>query len=359
LKIIAEIGTAHRGSLDLAGKLIRSAASCGADTAKFQIVFAREILHPDTGTVPLPGGDTPLYEVFEALEKDLDFYRSLKEMTEGEGMEFLATPFGLESAGLLKMLNPGAVKIASPEVNYTDLLLEIGSWGIPVILSSGVSLMEDLEEAVGLLGRSNLTLLHCVTSYPAPEGEYNLSVLPLLREKLGVDVGVSDHSLNPSLVPCVSAACGGVMVEKHFTLSREEDGLDDPIALEPGDFSLMAERLRELESLKDGEDKWRAVARWFPEERIREVLGSGDKVLAPSEAGNYGRTNRSVHASVDLAAGTVLTADNCCVVRTEKILKPGMHPRYYRNILGLKVIRDVSRGEGLLLSDIEARQYLQ
>jgi len=357
MKIIAEIGTAHRGSLARAEMLIRAAARSGADTAKFQIVFAREILHPDTGSVPLPGGDTPLYEVFESLEMDLDFYRTLKELTESEGLEFLATPFGLESAGLLKMLNPRSVKIASPEVNYTDLLRELSLWDIPVILSSGVSLMEDLDEAVEILGRDQLTLLHCVTSYPAPETEYNLSLLPVLRDRFRVPVGVSDHSLHPSLVPCVAAAYGAVMVEKHFTLSREEDGLDDPIALEPDDFRLMADRMGELFSLKEGEDRWKQLGRWFTDSEIRGVQGSGEKKLAPSEENNYGRTNRSIHASVDLEAGTVLTVENCCVVRTEKILKPGMHPRHYQNILGRRVNRNIAGGEGLLSEDLEPAAF--
>jgi len=353
VNIIAEIGTAHRGSLEKGEKLIRAASLSGADTAKFQIVFAREILHPDTGSVPLPGGETPLYEVFESLEKDLSFYRELKEITESEGMEFLATPFGLESAGLLKTLHPRSVKIASPEVNYTELLREISGWNIPVILSSGVSLMEDLDEAVGILGNEQLTLLHCVTSYPAPENEYNLSLLPVLRERFRVPVGVSDHSLNPSLVPCVAAAYGGIMVEKHFTLSREEDGLDDPIALEPEDFRLLSDRVREIHSLNNDEARWKLLRRWFPEHEIRAVQGSGEKKLAPSEMVNYGRTNRSIHAAVDLDAGTVLTTENCCVVRTEKILTPGMHPRHYPNILGQRVNKYIPRGEGLLLEDLD------
>jgi N-acetylneuraminate synthase len=352
LIIIAEIGTAHRGSLKKAEQLICWAAKSGADTAKFQIVIAREILHPRTGSVPLPGGATPLYEVFESLEKNLSFYQALKDMTEAAGLHFLATPFGLESADLLKSLKPDAVKIASPEVNYTDLLCEIAGWKLPVILSSGVSRMEDLEEAVGILGRERLTLLHCVTSYPAPENEYNLSILPLLKETFQVPVGVSDHSLNPSLVPCVASGFGSVMIEKHFTLSREEDGLDDPIALEPDDFRLMSERLRELDTLSSSQEKWKRLSQWFSPSEIEGVRGTGAKKLAPSEVGNYGRTNRSIHASIDLPEGTVLTRENCCVVRTEKILTPGMHPRHYRDILGLSVNRNIPSGEGIQQKDL-------
>jgi sialic acid synthase SpsE len=356
LKIIAEIGTTHRGSLQKAERLIREASLSGADTAKFQIVIAHEILHPRTGSVPLPGGPTPLYEVFESLEQELSFYEALKEMTEAEGMSFLATPFGLESAALLKSLNPDAVKIASPELNYTDLLREISSWKIPVILSSGVCELEDIQEATTILGKDDLTLLHCVTAYPAPVEDYNLSLLPALREELALPLGVSDHSLNPSLVPCVAYSFGAVMVEKHFTLSREEDGLDDPIALEPADFRLMVDRLRELESLNAPSEVKKRLEQWFSSHDIKAVSGSGIKTLAPSEKENYGRTNRSVHALLDLKAGTILTEENSCVVRTEKVLTPGMHPRYYRGILGMRVNRNIPSGEGILETDIEAFQ---
>lgn len=290
--------------------------------------------------------------MFESLEKDLAFYARLKEMSEAEGLAFLASPFGMESAALLKSLNPGSVKIASPELNYTSLLREIGSWGIDIILSSGVSRMEDLEEAVDLLGRDKLTLLHCVTSYPAPEDQYNLSVLPLLRRKLGVPVGISDHSMNPSLVPCVGMLYDAVMIEKHFTLSREEDGLDDPIALEPGDFRLMSDRVRELCSLDPGRRRGR-LADWFPEEDIIAVQGHGRKTLAPSEEASYGRTNRSIHAVHSLEKGTPLTRDNCCIVRTEKILNPGMHPRFFEGIMGRIVKKTIPSGEGIREEDLE------
>ncbi len=365
MEIVAEIGTAHQGSLEKAEKLIRQAALCGADWAKFQVVFAREILHPKAGLVPLPGGLTPLYEVFQSLEQDVYFYEALRKICEAEGIGFLASPFGPESAALLKTLEPRAVKIASPELNYTDLLRELASWGIPLILSSGVSRREDVAEAVSLLRQEwrgtepfSLTLLHCVTSYPAPEEDYNLAVLPSLAESFSVPVGVSDHSLDPSLVPCCACLEGAVMVEKHFTLSRREGGLDDPIALEPEAFRLMVDRLGELEALQDRDraaekaGREALVRQWFEPERIEAVRGTGIKKLSPSEEKSYGRTNRSVHAMTALAPGAILTEENCRVLRTEKVLGPGMHPRYYRQILGAAVNKAIPAGEGIRKKDV-------
>ncbi len=358
IEIVAEIGTAHGGRLDRAEKLIRAAARAGADTAKFQIVFAREILHPATGNVPLPGGETPLYKVFESLEQPASFYASLRDICEAEAVNFLASPFGMESAALLKSLGPRAVKVASPELNYSDFLRILAGWEIPMILSSGVSRMEDLEEAVSLVrskaSQSDLTLLHCVTSYPAPEDEYNLSLLPRLAEVLKVAAGVSDHSEDPSLIPCTALRYGAVMVEKHFTLSRSDTGLDDPIALEPDDFRLMCDRLRELESLNvsDRGDMEETLFSWFGRERVRRVAGDGIKRLAPAEQASYGRTNRSVHAMDSLEAGTILNTENCAVLRTEKILRPGMHPRHYGEILGRSLARRVAAGQGIRFEDL-------
>lgn len=354
MRIIAEIGTAHRGEIRRAEKLIRAAARAGADCAKFQLVYAREILHPATGSVELPGGAVPLYEVFRSLERDAAFYRELKNLTEAEGLSFLASPFGLESARLLRTLSPGEVKIASPEVNHIPLLEEVALWAERVILSSGVSRLGDLETALDILGRERTTLLHCVTSYPAPAEEYNLGVLPHLSALLGVETGVSDHSLDPLLVPGTALLQGAVMLEKHFTLSREDAGLDDPIALDPEDFEKMVRFLRELESLP--EDSRRArLEEACGARRVAGVVGSGRKELAPSERENYGRTNRSLHAAAFLKAGTVLTRENTAVLRTEKILRPGLSPLLFESLLGAVVQRDIPAGEGILWEDLLER----
>lgn len=352
MKIIAEIGTAHQGDLKQAEKLIRAAARSGADCAKFQIVYAREILHPETGLVELPGGSTPLYKVFEALERDASFYRDLKDLTEGEGIEFLATPFGLESAGILYSLHPKEVKIASPEVNHIPLLEELASWKLPVLLSSGVSRLSDLELALDILGREKTTLLHCVTSYPAPEEEYNLAVLPHLAALFGVETGVSDHSMDPELVPGLAFIQGANVLEKHFTLSRRDGGLDDPIALDAEDFRRMRDFVDKLESLSDRASRIEHMVKNFSEERINAVLGSGRKLLAPCEVENYGRTNRSLHAMRDLNPGTVLSSENMAVLRTEKVLRPGVSPVFYKKLIGKTTKRYIPAGEGILLEDL-------
>ena len=352
MEVIAEIGTAHQGDLGQAEKLVRQAASSGADCAKFQIVFAREILHPATGAVELPGGAAPLYQVFKSLERDREFYRSLKELTEAEGLEFLATPFGLESAAMLRDLSPKRVKIASPEVNHFPLLEAVSSWDLPVLLSSGVSRLGDLENALDILGREKTVLLHCVTSYPAPEEDYNLAVLAHFEGLLGVPAGVSDHTLDPLLVPGLSYLQGACLLEKHFTLDRNASGLDDPIALDPDDFKRMCDFLQELAALPDREAGLEKMKTLFGAKRLEAVLGGGIKVLADSEKENYGLTNRSIHVVRELHPGMVIKESDLAILRTEKILRPGLHPRYMDILPGTIIKRYIPAGEGLLWEDL-------
>ncbi len=352
MELIAEIGTAHQGDLGRAEKLIRQAGRAGADCLKFQIVLAREILHPDTGLVELPGGATPLYEVFQSLEREDSFYSDLKSMTEAEGLEFLATPFGLESAALLRELSPRRVKIASPEVNHLPLLRDVSSWGVPVLLSSGVSLLGDLEEALDILGRESTTILHCVTSYPAPEEDYNLNLLPHLSGLMGVPVGVSDHTLDPLLIPSLAFMKGAGILEKHFTLDRKDPGLDDPIALDPGDFRKMRDFLDKLADFDSSAKVLKSLQETFGTDRMQSALGRGVKTLADSERQNYGLTNRSIHVTRELHPGMVLKQEDLAVLRTEKILHPGLHPRYLELLPGKIVKRFIPSGEGLVWEDV-------
>jgi sialic acid synthase SpsE len=249
--VIAELGTSHGGDLGRARALIDAAAAAGADCIKFQLVHADEILHPRSGFVPLPSGPVALYEQFQALERGMEFYAAVKEHTETAGCRFLCSPFGIRSARELKALGVEALKIASPELNHYPLLQEVSSYGLPLFLSSGVSLLGDIERALAITGREQVVLLHCITSYPAPEAEYNLAVLDSLRGVLGVPVGLSDHSLDPVLVPALAVLHGACAIEKHFTLSRAGSGLDDPIALDPADFHRMVAAVRRAEAERD------------------------------------------------------------------------------------------------------------
>lgn len=348
--VIAEIGTGHGGDAAKAAELIGAAAGAGADCAKFQCVFADEIIHPKTGMVPLPGGATPLFEVFRVLERDEAFYAELKRRTEAAGLLFLCTPFGRRSADLLARIGVGAMKVASPELNHLPLLARIAELGRPTIVSSGVSTLGDIERALAILSAVPTALLHCVTAYPAPSADYNLRLVRSYATLFGVPVGVSDHSMDPVLVPALAVAAGAAIVEKHICLSRDDPGLDDPIALDPAGFARMRRAIDE--AARDPEAAMIALGRDYGASTVEGVLGSGRKVLAPSEVAHYGRTNRSVHALRDLETGEVLDESNSALLRTEKVLRPGETPAEWPRMLGRFLRQDVPAGEGVRWEDL-------
>lgn len=351
MTVIAEIGTGHLGDRVKAAELIRAAAEAGADCAKFQVVFADEIIHPLTGELDLPGGRVRLYDRFREVEQDEDFYRFCREQTEAAGLRFLASPFGLASADLLERVGSTWFKVASPELNHFPLLERLRGFGKPVVLSSGVSRLEDIERAVETLEGLPLSLLHCITAYPAPPEQYNLRVLRPLGVLFGCPVGVSDHSLDPELVPVIGLAAGAELVEKHVCLSRNDPGLDDPIALDPALFARMVKALRALEAVPEAQREAK-VREAYGTDRVDAVLGSGRKVLAPAERANYGRTNRSLHAVRQLEAGHRLEAGDLALLRTEKVLRPGLAPQWLPQVLGATLGRRVGAGEGLVWDDL-------
>jgi len=354
--IIAELGTSHNGELSKAKEMAQAAAESGAGCVKLQMVFADEILHPNTGEVSLPGGKIRLYDRFKQLEMPPEFYADVKEYVESLGLLFLCTPFGLKSAKLLKELKPKIVKIASPELNYTALLREIAGWGLPVLLSTGVSKLGDIEEAVTGIreqgtGSRDCCLLHCVTAYPAPETDYNLRVLQSLSSVFGVSVGVSDHSLDPCLVPSLAVCQGAAVIEKHFCLSREDPGLDDPIALPPHEFALMSKAVRN--AAETGAEQTLAnISREHGASLVEAVLGNGVKALAPSEQDNYERSNRSLHALRNINKGEIIKAEDFAVLRTEKILRPGLPPSWADRICGRTARQFIPAGEGIRFEDV-------
>ena len=366
INIIAEIGTSHEGSIEKARALVDAAADSGTDTIKFQWVYADEILHPDTGYVKLPTGNIRLYDRFKQLECPPSFYKEMVDYVHSKGCKFCCSPFGLRSLKELLELKPDYVKIASPELNHFPMLkalaeyrAQVGADKVPVILSSGVSKLEDIKNAVDIVGTDNVSLLHCITSYPAPENEYNLKVIATLASQFGIECGVSDHSLDPVLVPVLSVACGGTVIEKHITLSRETMGLDDPVALEPEQFALMVHTVHQTEATfrhygaeLGMERTVEQLSEQFGKERVTAVLGDGVKRLAPAEEANYGRTNRSLHFMRDMKKGEVIGEKDVAVLRTEKVLTPGLTPDWLDKVIGATLARDVTSGAGVQTEDL-------
>ncbi len=319
--IIAEIGTSHNGDMARAKLLVDAAKDAGATAVKFQIIYADEILHPNTGFVKLPTGNIPL---------------------------FSASPFGMKSAKELAGLNPDFIKIASPELNFVQLLEYCADFNMPMIVSTGVSKLRDIEKAVDCISAKNpdlpLALLHCVTAYPAPESSYNISLVENLRKIFNLPVGLSDHSMDAVLVPALSLAFGGFIVEKHICLSRKEKGLDDPVALEPQQFKKMCDAIKKYSKSSKEEIIQDLIKQNYSEKTIKDVIGNGKKELSFAEKQNYGRTNRSIHYTKDLSKGTIITKNDLAILRTEKILSVGASPDKLNSFIGAKLKRSVESG---------------
>jgi len=342
--IIAEIGTSHDGDLKKAEELIIAASEAGVDCVKFQYVIAKEIIHPKTGKVLLPGGEIPLYEKFLNLERPIEFYLKLKQITEKNNLYFLCTPFGIESAENLKKIGVESFKIASPELNHYPLLKKVKDY--PVILSTGVSTLSDIEKSLSLVS-NQVALLHCITSYPAPETEYNLKLIPAMSTIFGAPTGISDHSKDPLLVPMLATALGGSIIEKHITLSKNGEGLDDPIAINPEELTMMCSKVREIEK-KEYSNSLEDLYDMFGKNRVEETIGTGRKHLAPAEIDNYRTTNRSIMAISDIKQGEKFTEKNTALLRSEKGLTPGLSPEFYPLFLKRNATRKIKSGDGII-----------
>ncbi|MFI3257581.1 MAG: N-acetylneuraminate synthase family protein, partial [Spirochaetales bacterium] len=348
------------GNLNKAKELAQAACEAGADCIKFQWVYAHEILHPKTGIVHLPGGDISLYDRFKQLEVSPDFFSDIQNFVHSLGKKFMCSPFGIQSLQELFAIQPDYIKIASPELNHIPLLKEAvrlqscTKKNLPVILSTGVSTKEDILYALNILAPlKSLSLLHCVTSYPAPPEDYNLALLKLYADEFALPVGVSDHSLSPFTVPLISLVCGGSIIEKHITLSKKTKGLDDPVALEPDDFKRMTDKIRVAETLSQDELLLQLYDE-FGKKTVEAVIGTGKKTLAESEKENYGRTNRSIHAVKSIKKGEIIKESDIAVLRTEKILSVGLHPKFFDAIIGKKSAQDICDGEGILWEHLTA-----
>lgn len=350
--IIAEIGSSHGGSLQKAKQLIDAAKESGADAVKFQIIYADEILHPKTGIVPLPSGNIPLYDLFKSLEVPPSFYEELRYYCYDKEILFGASPFGLKSLEELVALKPSFIKIASPELNHFPLLKAASKHHLPIILSTGVSRISDIEKALDCFPnkKKQVYLLHCITSYPAPEEEYNLFLIDSLNKIFGLSIGVSDHSLDPILVPTLSTFAGAEIIEKHFCLSKNEGGLDDTIALDPSEFRTMVDAIHDV--FIDSEQSLEYLENTFGEERIKKILGTAEKELAPSEINHYKRTNRSIHYMRDMKKGEIIKPKDIAILRTEKELSIGEGPEYFSLFENTILQKNVSSGDGALFQDI-------
>jgi len=270
--LVAEAGVNHNGDLELALALVDAAADAGADAVKFQTFHADELASDDApvaGYQRRAGGGESQREMLRSLELPGEAFAALAERARERDIEFLSTPFDLASVELLAGLGVRAMKVGSGDLTNLVLLHAIAGHRVPVILSTGMATLEEIDAAIAALtgwGVDALAILQCTSAYPAPIEDVNLRAIPLLRDRYGVPVGFSDHTLGINAA-IAAAGLGAAIVEKHMTLDRSMPGPDHAASLEPGEMRQLANALAEVaRALGDGRKEPRAS-----EEDVRRV----------------------------------------------------------------------------------------
>lgn len=325
--IIAELSANHNGSLETALETIRAAKRTGADAIKLQTYTADTItLDSEKEDFRLKGGTIWdgrfLYELYKEAYTPWEWHQALFDCAREEGLICFSSPFDKTAVDLLEELDAPAYKIASFEITDIPLIEYVASKGKPIILSTGIAGLEDIElalDACRRMGNNDIALLKCTSSYPAPIEEANMAMIPEFKERFGVVPGLSDHTMG-STVPVVATALGAKIIEKHFILDRSIGGPDASFSMDEAEFTAMVKAVREAE----------------------KAVGQVSYEL--TEKQKKGRDfSRSLYVVKDIKKGEVITEDNVRSIRPGF----GMHPKYWNEVMGEKASRDLEKGTAL------------
>ncbi|MHB1530115.1 MAG: N-acetylneuraminate synthase family protein [Acidiferrobacteraceae bacterium] len=322
LFIIAEAGVNHNGDLETAFRLVDAAVSAGCDAVKFQTWVTEKVYSRDKSIKPnyqartTDAGES-VFDTIRNLELSYEDFGRVKRYCDQKGILFFSTPDETESADFLADLGVELIKTASQDVTNVPFLAHVARLRIPLIFSTGACTLTELAEGVeAILAETNeLVILHCVSSYPAPMEQMNLSVIPNLQKMFGCPVGLSDHTAGAEAA-CASVALGARIFEKHLTLDKSMSGPDHQASLTPEE---MRQYCRSLRS-------------------VRTALGDGIKRIMPCEEDTRRAFRRFAVAARDLPAGTVLGARECCF----KKVVDGISPRHLDLILGSRLVCDLA-----------------
>jgi len=325
--IIAEAGVNHNGKIELAKKLIDVAREAGADAVKFQTFKAENMVSKFASKAiyqnEVANNDESQFDMLKKLELDSDAHKELVEYCRLRNIIFLSSPFDIESIGLLSDLGVEIFKIPSGEITNLPYLKKIGGLGKKIILSTGISILAEIKNALDVLTKAgtvkeNITVLHCNIEYPTPIEDVNLHAMLTIKESFGVNVGYSDHTLGIE-VPIAAAALGAKVIEKHFTLGRNMEGPDHKASLEPEELKAMVKAIRNIE----------------------KALGSGIKKPSPSERRNKTVVRKSIVAACDVSKGEVFNEKNIAVKRPDT----GINPFEWGKVIGAVAKKDFKKDE--------------
>jgi N,N'-diacetyllegionaminate synthase len=325
--IIAEAGVNHNGNLELAMQLIDAAASAGADIVKFQTFSAKKLVTQNATKAAYQkrgtGESETQQEMLKGLELSRDDHQLLIKHCQNRSITFLSTGFDISSIDLLIELGINCIKIPSGEITNLPYLRHIGGLGKPVILSTGMANLSEIEGAIAVLEtagslREKITVLHCNTEYPTPMEDVNLRAMQSIHQAFGVQVGYSDHTAGIE-VPIAAVALGATVIEKHFTLDRTLPGPDHKASLEPDELAAMVKAIRNIEL----------------------ALGDGIKRPSPSETPNKNIARKSLVAAKAIRAGESFSESNLAVKRPGS----GVSPMRWDEYIGRIATRDYAVDE--------------
>jgi len=323
--IIAEAGVNHNGSLELAKKLVDSAKDAGSDCIKFQTFVAKNIASKNAGKAEYQkqqtDSDESQLDMLKKLELTFDEFVELSEYCKFKEIEFLSTGFDFESIDFLNSLDMKTWKIPSGDINNLPYLMKIAKLNKPVILSTGMSTIQDIRAALKVMkenGSGEITVLHCTTEYPTPFEDVNLTAMKTINTEFGVPVGYSDHTRGIE-IPIAAVALGATVIEKHFTLDRNMEGPDHKASLEPNELKAMISAIRNLEL----------------------AIGTGEKKPAISEKKNMVIARKSIIANRYIKKGEIFTEENLTVKRPGN----GISPMKWYEVIGKPAIRDFEEDE--------------
>jgi N-acetylneuraminate synthase/N,N'-diacetyllegionaminate synthase len=331
--IIAEVGVNHNGDLELAKKLIREAALCGADCVKFQTFKADQVVTKDAPKAAYQLKTTPKDEsqvlMLEKLEMNMDSYQEIMNCCEENGVLFMSTPYNIEDVDFLEKLGVSVYKLASMHAAEPWFASYVAKTGKPVILSTGMATLDEVRltvDAMRKTGNEQIILLQCTTNYPSLLEDTNLLAMQSLAEQFGLIVGYSDHT-SDDIACIVSIGLGAKVIEKHFTLDKDMEGPDQSTSATPDEFSRLVKAIRSAEL----------------------VLGSSVKQPCSIKKENMIGMRRSIVAKKNIKKGEMLNE----ISITFKRPATGLNPKYFEELIGQRAARNIAIDEQIQWGDFD------
>ena len=316
--IIAEIGVNHNGSIELAKKMIKSASDCGVDAVKFQTFKSEDLVTESAKTATYQEKNTSensQLEMLKKLELSFDDFKQLKDYALKKDVEFISSPFDIQSVDLLEKLDVPMYKLGSGELNNFELIDHVQKTDKPMIISTGMATLDEIRETYDFIDNNdNLVILHCITGYPTSFSEANLNFIKTLQNEFDVPIGFSDHSPGIEL-PIAAVALGACVVEKHFTLDKTLEGPDHKASLNPEEFKAMVDAIRNVEV----------------------AMGDGVRKFSDNELEIKKVARKSIVLNQDVNKDTIIEKEMLSVKRPGT----GIAPKFINDVVGKRLNKDL------------------